>query len=196
VNTKASSSHFHLSTFGLTAPRIDREIPFGTPGSTTPEPEDSLSPSDLEKGNSTKKAETKSRNRLLNSKSSLFTQKSTTSGASSLEHSGLATPVKGSEASSSLMHRYPPMHMSSHPDVDAGLTITGAAKVLKSTMLHDARDLKGKHEGLGGRKGSSWDIATAYDAKAYALSVTLVFPTDMMHVETRTKYLSSTPYKP
>jgi hypothetical protein len=199
VDTKASSSHFYLSTFGVTAPRIDREMPFGTPRSITPEPEDSLLPSDIEKGNSTKKAESKSRNRLFNSEtqtSSLLPQKSTSSGGSSLEHSRLATPVKGSEASSSLMHRYPPTHTPLHSGVDSGLTITGAAKVLKSTMLYDARDLKGKHEGLGGRKGSSWDITSAHDAKVCALSVVLVFPTDTMHVETCAKYLSSTPYKP
>jgi hypothetical protein len=68
-------------------------------------------------------------------------------------------------------HRYPPTNRSRTPsrrNSDAGgegeetLVVT-AAKVLKTAVLHDARNIKGKDSGMKG--GLMWNVNSAHEAK-------------------------------
>jgi hypothetical protein len=65
-------------------------------------------------------------------------------------------------------HRYPPTprHGSPRPSMDAsnegGDTLLQAAKVIKSAVLHDARNIQGKSEGLA---SMAWNVSSAHEAK-------------------------------
>jgi hypothetical protein len=69
----------------------------------------------------------------------------------------------GSNDSSS-PHRYPPSRSNS-PDPDA--TLTQAAKAIKSTLLHDARNIKGKDENLG---ALVWNVSSTAEAKVWNIA--------------------------
>lgn len=69
-------------------------------------------------------------------------------------------------------HRYPPSVKNSRSSFDASVeldtTLVNAAKVLKNAVLHDARNIRGKDDDLG---GLSWNVNSAYEAKHLARSI-------------------------
>jgi len=60
--------------------------------------------------------------------------------------------------------KYPPPHGSPRASVDGGAdgTLRNAAKVIKSAVLHDARNIKGKN---GEKDGLTWNVNSAHEAK-------------------------------
>lgn len=64
-------------------------------------------------------------------------------------------------------HRYPPSRGGS-PEHDADATIKHAAKAIKSTLLHDARNIKGKDKDLS---SMVWDVNSTTEAKRLARSI-------------------------
>jgi len=63
-------------------------------------------------------------------------------------------------------HRYPPNVKKPQSSFDASMeldtTLVNAAKVIKNAVLHDARNIRGKSEDLG---GLSWNVNSAHEAK-------------------------------
>lgn len=159
----SSSGGFRLSTFGISTPRAERDNPFG-PGhhSNTPEPDEYLSPSDVERGDTGKKTGFWHRKKMSRVNTATTMTAASSNEESSPENTRISTPVRVPGVGPSPLHRYPPTP-AGNSDTDAGLTIAGAAKVLKSTVLHDARNLKGKDDQSGG----SWDITSAHEAKVW-----------------------------
>ena len=97
------------------------------------------------------------------------------------------------------VHSYPPAQRSgtntptrrrdSHEIDDAGAAavVTQAAKALKTAVLHDARNLKGKD---GADKGLVWDVTNSTEAKRLARLIYLTFR------EGRRKYLLPQDFHP
>ena len=91
---------------------------------------------------------------------------------------------KGPSASMTSVHSYPPTPRSgantptrrrdSHDTDDAGAAavVTQAAKVLKTAVLHDARNLKGK---AGADRALVWDVTNSAEAKRLARSIYFTF---------------------
>ena len=63
-------------------------------------------------------------------------------------------------------HRYPPSVKNPQSTFDVSVeldtTLVNAAKVIKNTVLHDARNIRGENEDLG---GLSWNVNSAHEAK-------------------------------
>ena len=87
-------------------------------------------------------------------------------------------------ASAASVHSYPPVPRSgantptrrrdSHEmdDIGAAAVVTQAAKVLKTAVLHDARNLRGKD---GADKALVWDVTNSAEAKRLARLIYLTF---------------------
>lgn len=75
-------------------------------------------------------------------------------------------PTSGSPlGESGSPYRYPPgpsTHPNPNTNADGEIKFVQAAKVLKNAVLHDARNLKGKNEGLG---SMAWNISSTQEAK-------------------------------
>jgi hypothetical protein len=70
------------------------------------------------------------------------------------------TPSGINPQENSSSHRYPP---GAHSGVEGEATIVQAAKVLKTAVLHDARNItKGDDDGLG---NIAWNVNSAHEAK-------------------------------
>lgn len=81
-------------------------------------------------------------------------------------------PVSPSVVTPFAEHRYPPTPKygsprasldGSHEDAD---TLVQAAKAIKHVVLHDARNIKGKSEGLA---SAAWNVSSAHEAKVRIL---------------------------
>lgn len=68
------------------------------------------------------------------------------------------------------LHRYPPSSPQDEKDKDKAETtaLAAAVKVLKTAVLHDARNIRGKDSGL---KALAWNVNSAHDAKRLAKAI-------------------------
>ncbi|KAF8897125.1 Mechanosensitive ion channel-domain-containing protein [Infundibulicybe gibba] len=78
-----------------------------------------------------------------------------------------ATP-SGLLSNSSSPHRYPPSPNVGAETTGADATLVQAAKVLKSAVLHDARNIQGKTNDL---VAMTWNVNSAHEAKRLARSI-------------------------
>lgn len=85
-------------------------------------------------------------------------------------------------------HQYPPGGSATHVGGgswdEGNTTLVSAAKVLKTAVLHDARNIKGKVASL---KALAWNVNTSHEAKVFAQSCPRLGPllmTNLLDAET------------
>ncbi|TFK56013.1 hypothetical protein OE88DRAFT_1621194 [Heliocybe sulcata] len=113
-------------------------------------------------GEGDKKQEDKARRQLLRY------------GSPAMADSEPATPISHPVSDNErTRHQYPPVAtaVNTAPEKDATVVLQ-AAKVLGKAVLHDARNIKGKEEGLG---ALGWNVNSAHEAKRLARSIYSTF---------------------
>ncbi|KAJ6627437.1 hypothetical protein B0H10DRAFT_1779807 [Mycena sp. CBHHK59/15] len=78
-----------------------------------------------------------------------------------------ATPPPLPQSADASPHRYPP----SRGEANDATLVGAAAKVLKTAVLHDARNIKGKDDAAG----MQWNVNSAHEAKRLARSIYMRF---------------------